>query len=106
MAFTDAAFGACSAWAWAVHRAVDALLSQPEVQADGIALTGHSRGGKCALLAGVTDERIAVVNPNNSGVGGASLNRLKQVRKPPSRSHFIPKTINLPRQARDKLRRS
>jgi dienelactone hydrolase len=75
--FPDAEFMANSAWAWGCHRAVDALLTQSEVQRDGIALTGHSRGGKCALLAGATDERIAVVNPNNSGIGGAGLNRLK-----------------------------
>jgi endo-1,4-beta-xylanase len=28
-------------------------------------------------LAGATDERIAVTNPNGSGIGGAGLNRLK-----------------------------
>ena len=35
--------------------------------------------GKTAMLAGATDERIAITNPNNSGIGGASLNRLKGV---------------------------
>jgi hypothetical protein len=32
--------------------------------------TGHSRGGKTALCAGVYDERIAVTAPNSSGSGG------------------------------------
>ena len=73
----DATFGVLSAWAWAFHRCVDALVGMADVRADGIAVTGHSRGGKAALLAGVTDERIAVTNPNNSGIGGAGLNRLK-----------------------------
>lgn len=52
--YPDAEFMVTSAWAWGCHRAVDALLTQPEVRKDGIALTGHSRGGKCALLAGAT----------------------------------------------------
>ena len=40
----------------------------------------HGHGvGKTAMLAGATDERIAITNPNNSGIGGASLNRLKGV---------------------------
>ena len=52
--YPDAEFMVTSAWAWGCHRAVDALLTQPEVHKDGIALTGHSRGGKCALLAGAT----------------------------------------------------
>ena len=67
----------CSAWAWAAQRCVDALLTMDLVQSDGIAVTGHSRGGKTAILAGATDERIAVTNPNNSGTGGAGLLRLK-----------------------------
>jgi hypothetical protein len=75
--FPAAEFGGCAAWAWAVHRAVDALVSMPLVSADSIAITGHSRGGKAALLAGATDERVAITNPNNSGVGGGGLNRLK-----------------------------
>ena len=49
----------------------------PKVRADAIAISGHSRGGKTVLLAGATDERIALVNPNNSGIGGAGLNRWK-----------------------------
>ncbi len=75
--FPEAEFGALSAWAWAYHRCVDALLQIPRVRADAIAITGHSRGGKTVLLAGATDERIALVNPNNSGIGGAGLNRWK-----------------------------
>lgn len=75
--FPDAEFGALSAWAWAYHRCVDALLHIPRVRADAIAITGHSRGGKTVLLAGATDERIALVNPNDSGIGGAGLNHWK-----------------------------
>lgn len=75
--FPDAGFGVLSAWAWAYHRCIDALTSMQEVQKEAIAVTGHSRGGKTALLAGATDERIAMTNPNDSGIGGSGLNRLK-----------------------------
>ncbi len=63
--------GRLSAWAWGFHRTLDYLLTLPEVDGKRVAVTGHSRGGKCALLAGATDERIAVTAPNNSGCGGA-----------------------------------
>jgi hypothetical protein len=75
--FPDATFGALSAWAWGYHRCVDVLESLDFVRSDAIAITGHSRGGKTVLLAGATDERIAVTNPNDSGTGGSGLNRLK-----------------------------
>ena len=75
--FPEAEFGVCPAWAWAIHRCVDALITLKEVRSEAIAITGHSRGGKTVLLAGATDERIAITNPNNSGIGGAGLNRLK-----------------------------
>lgn len=67
--------GRLSAWAWGFHRSVDYLLTVPEVDGNRIAVTGHSRGGKCALLAGATDERVAVTAPNNSGYGGAGCYR-------------------------------
>lgn len=63
--------GRLAAWAWGFHRTLDYLLTLREVDGKRIAVTGHSRGGKCALLAGATDERIAVTAPNNSGCGGA-----------------------------------
>lgn len=76
-AFPDLGFGALSAWAWGYHRTVDFLLTLPEVDAAKIAISGHSRGGKAVLLAGVTDKRIALTNPNNSGCGGAGCYRLQ-----------------------------
>lgn len=73
----DAKFGVLSAWAWGFHRCVDALSTIDVVRADQIAITGHSRGGKTVILAGATDERIACVNPNDSGTGGCSPNHRK-----------------------------
>lgn len=73
----NAAFGALSAWAWGYHRCVDALAQVDVGNADQIAITGHSRGGKAVLLAGATDARIAVTHPNDSGTGGSGPNHLK-----------------------------
>lgn len=73
--YPDHDFGALAAWAWGYHRVIDYLLTRDDVQKDHIAATGHSRGGKTALLAGATDERIALTAPNNSGCGGAGCFR-------------------------------
>ena len=71
LVYPEGDYGALSAWAWAYHRCVDVLRDMPFVDAGKIAITGHSRGGKTVLLAGATDERIALVAANNSGAGGA-----------------------------------
>ena len=60
-----------AAWAWAVHRVVDVLCTLDGIDTQAIVVVGHSRGGKAALLAGATDERIALTSANNSGAGGA-----------------------------------
>ncbi len=75
LVYPDLAFGALSAWAWGYHRVVDFLLTQEYVDGSKIAIVGHSRGGKAVLLAGATDERIALTSPNNSGCGGAGCFR-------------------------------
>ncbi len=70
-------YGALAAWAWGYQRCVDFLQTLPVADAARIAVTGHSRGGKTVLLAGATDERIALTAPNNSGCGGAGCFRLR-----------------------------
>jgi hypothetical protein len=67
-----ATFGALAAWAWAFHRCVDLLRTLPAIDPARIAVTGFSRGGKAALVAGATDERIALVHDHASGAGGAA----------------------------------
>lgn len=75
-AYPDYDGGRLAAWAWGFHRVVDYLLTKKElIDPKRIAVTGHSRGGKAALLAGATDTRIALTAPNNSGCGGAGCYR-------------------------------
>lgn len=74
--YPDRTFGAIGAWAWGYSRCVDALEKLGIAQMDQIAFSGHSRGGKTALLAGVLDERAAIVNANCSGAGGAGCYRV------------------------------
>jgi dienelactone hydrolase len=71
LGYPDAECGAVAAWAWGFHRCVDVLTTLDYVDKGKIAVTGHSRGGKAAILAGATDERVALTVPNNSGCGGA-----------------------------------
>ena len=56
-------------WAWAASRAVDYLLTLPEVNKTQIGLAGHSRNGKQALLAAAFDERIGAVVPSSGNSG-------------------------------------
>ena len=68
-------WGLLARWAWGLQHAVDYLLEAPDVDPDAIGVIGHSRRGKAALLAGATDERIALVVPHQSGTGGCALAR-------------------------------
>jgi hypothetical protein len=70
--------------AWGISRVLDALQAdnlkpadQRLINVDPLksALTGISRLGKMALVAGAFDSRIAVVNPVSSGSGGTVIDR-------------------------------
>jgi len=72
--------GVLLAWAWGASRGVDALqymaAHDPEcanlVDLSKLVVTGFSRWGKAALLAGFLDNRFQVTAPGGSGSGGAA----------------------------------
>ncbi len=68
--------GTLAAWAWGASRMLDYLETLPQVDASKVIITGHSRCGKAAILAGAVDERFAMVVPNGSGCGGVGLYRV------------------------------
>ncbi len=74
---TNDDWGTIAAWAWGLQRAVDYLETDKAIDKKKIAVVGHSRLGKAAILAGAFDERIALTIPLQSGTGGTSPARGK-----------------------------
>ena len=67
--------GSLMAWAWALCRGMDLLEQDGAIDASRVLVTGSSRLGKAALLAGAFDQRFAVVVPNQTGGGGVPLSK-------------------------------
>lgn len=65
-------WGALSAWAWGASKVVDMLEANPNIDGSRIAIFGHSRYGKAALVAMAYDERIKAGFISSSGAGGAA----------------------------------
>lgn len=68
-------WGLLRAWAWGVSRIVDYLETDPSVDHAKFVVTGVSRTGKSALVAGAYDDRIAMVAPVASSGGGTPAYR-------------------------------
>jgi hypothetical protein len=70
--------GALMAWAWGVSRLIDALEKTPAANIDAarLGVTGCSRNGKGAMVAGAFDERLKLTIPQESGSGGSGTWRV------------------------------
>jgi dienelactone hydrolase len=62
-------------WAWGLQQVISSLESMKELDPKRIAVVGHSRLGKAALVAGAFDERIALTIPHQAGCGGSGPSR-------------------------------
>lgn len=73
--------GSLMAWAWGAFKVIDALeagaASYYDINQKNVILTGVSRWGKAAALAGAMDKRIKVTAPSCSGSGGIASFRYK-----------------------------
>jgi hypothetical protein len=68
-------WGSLRAWAWGASRGLDALETDPSVDAKRVGIEGVSRYGKAALVAMAFEPRFAAVLVGSSGEGGAKLHR-------------------------------
>lgn len=68
-------WGALRAWAWGASRALDYFERDKSVDSKRVAIEGHSRYGKAAVVAMAYDPRFAIGFISSSGEGGLSLYR-------------------------------
>src|ERR1022692_1430248 len=68
-------WGSLRAWAWGASRAIDYFETDKAVDAKHIAIEGHSRYGKAALVAMAYEPRMWTAYVSSSGEGGAKLHR-------------------------------
>ena len=83
-------WAALAVWGWGHGVILDALNQLEVADMSKVVATGHSRGGKAALCAGIYDERIAITAPNSSGTGGTgSLRYFEDGQRPQTIGHHI-----------------
>ncbi len=68
-------WGALRAWAWGADRAIDYFETDKALDAKKVAIEGHSRNGKGAIVALAFNPRMATAYVSSSGEGGAKLSR-------------------------------
>lgn len=76
--------GALTAWAWGIDRLIDALEQvgpSSGIDTKRLGVTGCSRNGKGAMIAGALVSRIALTLPQESGAGGAACWRISDQQK-------------------------
>ncbi|KAJ7187013.1 Glucuronoyl esterase catalytic domain from Hypocrea Jecorina [Mycena filopes] len=75
---SNASAGAMMAWAWGVRRIMDALEKTTAARIDvkRVGVSGCSRNGKGALVAGAFEPRIVLTIPQESGSGGTDSWRI------------------------------
>lgn len=74
-AYPNYDWGILQGWAWGVSRIVDYLETDPAIDKTKLIVTGVSRTGKSALVAGAFDDRLAMVAPVASSGGGTPAYR-------------------------------
>jgi len=74
----DASAGAMMAWAWAVRQIMDVLEQTPatRINTARVGVSGCSRNGKGALVAGAFEPRLVLTIPQESGSGGTDSWRI------------------------------
>jgi len=72
------------AWSWGISRIIDVIQETGSKIFDvtRLAVTGCSRNGKGAIVAGAFDERIALTIPQESGSGGSASWRISDWQGP------------------------
>jgi len=72
-------WGILAGWAWGVSRIVDFLETDPLIDKTKLLVSGVSRTGKSALIAGAFDDRLAMAAPCVTGGGGIGAYRFSGV---------------------------
>ena len=70
-------WGKIAMWAFAASRAADVLAKRSQVDAENMAVIGHSRLGKTSLVCAAHDPRFRFALINDSGCGGDALEQTK-----------------------------